>query len=741
MTLPPTPAPAEGVRILVVDPDDRLRASLRAVFLKRGWKVDPARTSDEALQRLGAHVYDAILMDIHLPGATGGLDMLQKVPAQNHESIVMVLTGTTTVEEVFALEQRGLQCFRKPVDVERLCEKIVWSLFKRGEEERRIRSGPAAAPPAADAPPHQDRGHTTIRRLSQDRQLLGLLQEKIKVHPARETTKLLREKSTVLIVDDDPRIREACRAILGNDDYTFVMAGTAEDALKQLPQNAVDVALLDMRLPGMRGDALAQHIIRNFGLPVVVMTAYGSVSSVVELIKYGISDYISKPFKASKLRWAVRSALSRQMLTRSGMSFRELSDLWNINTALAQGTPIDTILDMVMESAIGLGKADSGSLMTLDEEKGELVVTCSRGLPPEEERSRVKLGEQIAGWVGLHLLPLKFPECTKQFPELSPRLLRPAILSSVCLPLTVGDRVLGVLNLNSVRGADHFTDRDVKLLHIFCNQASVIIETALNQKKAAAAPRPGGGAAPGSDGGQTRRIVAEKMASIGLLAAGLAREFSAILEGLSGELAALRRNPADAGSLARGEEACARGRGLVDRLLTFAKGSSDDRPAVHAAADLIREVVGLIEPDLKRSRIEADLHLQDVPPTRLSGSAVRQVLLNLLLNARDAIGEGGRITVDLYGDSLNLFVRVTDTGRGMTQEQLAHLFEPFYSTKQEGTGLGLAVTYGLVQKLGGEIWAESWPGEGSTFTVKIPIVSESAAPASPAVTGLEKAQP
>ena len=150
---------------------------------------------------------------------------------------------------------------------------------------------------------------------------------------------------------------------------------------------------------------------------------------------------------------------------------------------------------------------------------------------------------------------------------------------------------------------------------------------------------------------------------------------------------------------------------------------------------LIVEAEGLLEPHLRQRGVRVQNHLgRDLPPIRASADQIKQVLLNLLLNAQQAMPEGGTINVSTeYGaargaagrefrrsDTVHVVVR--DTGTGIAEEHLPHIFEPFFSTKEEkGTGLGLWVSFGIVQRHGGRIRVRSRPGRGTTFTITLPV--------------------
>jgi hypothetical protein len=139
--------------------------------------------------------------------------------------------------------------------------------------------------------------------------------------------------------------------------------------------------------------------------------------------------------------------------------------------------------------------------------------------------------------------------------------------------------------------------------------------------------------------------------------------------------------------------------------------------------DAVRDTLGLFEPQVKGRGIRLTTELDPgLPPVRGHKGKMQQVLLNLLLNARDAVGDGGRITVRTTPAGDRVALEVTDDGAGIAEEDLHRIFDPFFTTKGRGrgTGLGLSITYGIVQEHDGEIAVESSPGEFTRFRVEIP---------------------
>ena len=221
--------------------------------------------------------------------------------------------------------------------------------------------------------------------------------------------------------------------------------------------------------------------------------------------------------------------------------------------------------------------------------------------------------------------------------------------------------------------------------------------------------------------------LSEKMAAIGLLAAGVAHEVNTPLTGISSFTQLLLERSGDDDPrrelLEKIERQTFRAARIVNNLLNLARPSGSDAVAVDVN-NIVGDVLSLLEHQFRTSRVQIRRDLSDAPVVvRGIEYKLQQVFLNLFLNARDAMPNGGWLTVSTRADGDQAVIVVSDSGVGIPAEHLARIYDPFFTTKGEGrgTGLGLSVTYGIVQEHGGLLSCESAAGEGTTFRLTLPL--------------------
>ncbi|HBY60078.1 MAG TPA: histidine kinase [Solibacterales bacterium] len=227
---------------------------------------------------------------------------------------------------------------------------------------------------------------------------------------------------------------------------------------------------------------------------------------------------------------------------------------------------------------------------------------------------------------------------------------------------------------------------------------------------------------------ERRLVQADKLSSIGLLAAGVAHEVNTPLAVISTYAQMLAKQVSNDEQKARMLEKIAkstfRASEIVNGLLNFSRTSSTDFEELDLNK-VLRETVALVEHQLQKARVEVRFELEDrLPPVKGNNGKLQQVFLNLILNARDAMEGGGLLRIRSRAVDGLAQIDITDNGAGIPPELMTRIFDPFFTTKvaKKGTGLGLSVSYGIVQEHGGTIEVRSQQGLGATFHLAFPLV-------------------
>jgi len=421
---------------------------------------------------------------------------------------------------------------------------------------------------------------------------------------------------------------------------------------------------------------------------------------------------------------------------------RRLEALLEVSGELARDQSLPSVLARIGDACCRLVSTDSVGFRLV--EGDELVVVGTGGDGREVLLTpRLRIGQSLSGVVaatGQPLLAWDPGNDPRVLPAHAQAMRRLGYRAFLGVPARIGDRVVGVLNLLTCR-PEGFTPEDVQIASAFAAHAAVVIENnrLLHETQRAYEELT-------QTQGQLEQV--QKMEAIGRLAGGVAHDFNNLLTVILGraELTRAQLRPED--PLHRNVDLIHRTAGraaeLTRQLLAFS------RKQVLEPVVLDLSAVTMDMRDMLRRMIGEDITLVTTLDPGLGcvqadRGQIEQVILNLVVNARDAMPHGGRLTLETRNVLLGapearrlpgirpgpaVILAVSDTGVGIPREILDRAFEPFFTTKEpgKGTGLGLAMVYGIVKQSGGDIEVESTPGAGTTFRVYLPLV-DAAAPA------------
>jgi len=227
---------------------------------------------------------------------------------------------------------------------------------------------------------------------------------------------------------------------------------------------------------------------------------------------------------------------------------------------------------------------------------------------------------------------------------------------------------------------------------------------------------------------EERIMQSEKLQALARISAGLAHEIGNPLTSISSYVQVLKEM--DLGEFANQaldviSKHILRISEIIRNISSFAKPSKGEAVPTNVN-EVLENSLNLVKFDKRMKNIEVQLKLAEVPLVMIDPNQLSQVFINLILNAADAMPEGGKLLIETKRVDDYVEISFTDTGVGIPPEIMPHIFDPFFTTKEKGTGLGLSVSYSIVKNFGGDINVVSEPGKGTTFTVKLPIMKEKA---------------
>jgi PAS domain S-box-containing protein len=413
----------------------------------------------------------------------------------------------------------------------------------------------------------------------------------------------------------------------------------------------------------------------------------------------------------------------------------------------------DVILRRVVETTANVLHLNVAGLGLVDPAANELVYRYYLGVSPQADCTRFSLTGDTPHGIGAAVVQsgqaINVPDTTQEARYITIGLIPPSC-SELCVPMRVAKQVIGVLNVESDE-PNHFTPADQQLLQLLADQAAVALENARlyqNLQHQMQILRRA----------QAQLVQSERMAALGRLVASIAHEINNPLQAIQGvlslldiELAGQHRQEKIEQYLDVAGTEIERIATIVHRMRDFYRPTSREQSSQDGTtngfyrldqteapqADLqaiLKSIFQLVNKKLQYHKINVQqLLADDLPLLPISPDHLKQVMLNLTLNAIDALeGEGGTIQVSAVLDQADFpngqaqtVVRIefSDSGAGMSPEVLSRLFEPLFSTKDHGSGLGLFTSYQIIQANRGQIKATSQAGQGTTFTILLPLES------------------
>jgi PAS domain S-box-containing protein len=681
----------EQYRIMLIE-DSRTQAErVRALLEKEGWEVICAASSEAALDELNRARPDLILVDYYLPGMNGAEFCREIRMNVNTRGIpVMMLT----VEGTGDAERRGLESgaddyLAKSVDPDVLLLRIR-ALLRKSQGQAAVVAGVESS--------------------------FG--------------------RARLLAIDDSPTYLHYLVQELSAEHYVVERATGGRQGLERILKEPFDCVLVDLEMPDVDGIEVCRRVVAmrqgsEAPIGLVVLTAHEDKDQMTRGLEAGADDFIGKSADIAVVKSRIRALLRRKFFTEENRRILEElkeKELETIRERMEKeaAEARATMADKLAQTNLELEQTNRKLKEALDVTRAitEHAAEALFLLDPQGRVTFMNPGaERMFGYTQQELLGRVLHDALHYRPGGEPA---PYSECPIGRSLLTGSTMTGF--------EDQFVRKDSALVEVSCSNAPIIQDGAvaaavlvvhdISERKRS----------------EERLRHSQKLESIGLLAGGIAHDFNNILTSIIGTASLIEEEPLPAGAaemvrtIMTGAEKAA---DLTRQLLAYAgKGQFVSRQI--KLPDLVREMAALIRMSVPKS-VDIRFELEDAPAIPADPGQMQQVLMNLVINAGEAVGAGNAglvaITtgiedvpasfIDAAGAEVvqgrYVFLQVADTGCGMDENTKAKVFEPFFSTKFTGRGLGLAAVSGVMRSKKGAITISGATGAGTTFRTLFPV--------------------
>ncbi|MFQ5615183.1 MAG: response regulator [Anaerolineales bacterium] len=503
----------------------------------------------------------------------------------------------------------------------------------------------------------------------------------------------------VLIIDDDPGVARLCQQVLERVGFDVVCMTNPQQGVTVLQQARVDLLLVDIRMPKIDGFQVME-IARTHqpDIAIVVMTGFGTVETAVQALRLGANGLILKPFsETSELVDSVRQALKKKEHKREMARLQAMQPLIQVTQSLFAETRPEVLIDLILDAVCGHLHCEHAGFYREDGDNF-LKLVASRGKPLPGEISSLEGGpvSRADAWGA----SIQVNADGSEHADLQRVLTERNLGSVICAPAQRNQEDRSVLLAGRSKGKSVFSEADLEMFTILARQAAVALENARLYAELRDYVHQ-------IEESQRKLIQAEKMAAIGRLAASIAHEVNNPLQAVRNCLHLIDRQDLAIEKREKflwlAKDELERLMDTIRQMLDFYRPSALDRVETNVNA-LVEVVLSLLEKQLQKDNVEVETQFAPELPNVLAVSnQIQQVFFNIVLNAMEAMPNGGKIFIETHKNENHIEILFKDTGPGVPEDQQTHIFEPFISTKKHGTGLGLSVSYSIVDAHGGKL--------------------------------------
>jgi two-component system, NtrC family, sensor kinase len=526
------------------------------------------------------------------------------------------------------------------------------------------------------------------------------------------------ESASILVVDDEPGIALLCKRVLSRAGYEVTTLTDPRQAIETLQRQRFDLLLVDIRMPELDGfDVIARAQRAQPDIAVLVMTGFGTVETAIRALRQGVDGLVLKPFdQSAELLEAVKQAITDNRRKRDTARAQALRPLFDATESLFSETDTQKLYPLIVSEVCAHLNCTNAAFYQLS--GGALTTLASRGniINPAETGYATHLLSRVDADGNPIIINATGPGEQEAQTLLTSLKLGAAIL--IPIARSTPSAVRGVLFAARDAGVTPFRGVDLEMALVLARQALVALENARLYADLRNYVRR-------VEESQEALLRAEKMAAAGRLTASIAHEVNNPLQSVQNCLHLAGREDVPP---AKRKEYFELARSELERLMKTMQRMLDFyRPGAARTArvdllDLLQHVLSLTAQQLGQRRIQVATDLPDsLPMIDAVSSQIQQIFFNLVLNSFDAMPGGGKLTISARAVENGVEMLFEDSGPGIPEDQRTNIFEPFYSTKDGGTGLGLTVSYNIVTSHGGTLNLVDGRGSGACFKLFLPM--------------------
>jgi signal transduction histidine kinase len=529
------------------------------------------------------------------------------------------------------------------------------------------------------------------------------------------------EKAFVLVVDDHEPAAQMVSQIFITRGYDCDWASDGETALEKAQRLLPDLILLDVMMPGMDGFEVLEQLRANpltRNIPVIFVTAKDDPADIEQGLNLGADDYIPKPVKPREVLARAKSKIEERRLQEALLQrTKELEVLLRFSEELNNYLDVQPLMDLILYLVLDLIPCDGVVLYRIGANQNILDIRHEKRQVDLDFEAQALLDEILQKQQKTLVWENQMIQNTN----------RPFGMAVVL------EHVEQLHGLLVVFASNAYSERNRVLLEAIARQTTLALRNAeLYATKVHYAEH-----LEEMVEDRTRELRsaqellsrAEKLASVGRLAAGIAHEINnpllPILMNLEGMQEDIQAGiPVSEQDVVQSLNSVKRIARIVERLQQFTRKRGEEAPDMEplSVSSVLDGVLALSRAFLRQSNIHVETKLDNNAYVYGNRDQLEQVFLNIILNAQAAMENGGTLSIESKIISTKVEIRFSDTGYGIPADMLEKIFEPFVSTKDKGSGLGLFISHNIVDNHSGQIQAESKPGKGATFILTLPVI-------------------